>query len=198
MKYSYQLSDIDSILELLKNNPNLPHITDFIEILNTDIYSGKLSESAPLLKSIMDDLIERDIPFELKNFPYCIFLGYKRYIKGTICHSDSIQSCKECDYAGKCPGFYPEYLQIAGLDEIRPVNFKNYITDNENCMIEILKYRNGVSTSEVLELSRRFPICNDCSTGAHVIAAGMKLIQKGLVNKELTENGYIWSLISES
>ena len=61
-------------------------------------------------------------------------------------------------------------------------------------MMKILNFKNDVSTSEVLELAKKFPICNDCSTGSHVINAGEKLVRKNKVKKELTENGFVWSL----
>jgi hypothetical protein len=197
MNYSYKISEINALQELLNNGVNLPAENDLVEILNNDSLYTKLSDEALRLKSVMDSLIELNINFEILNFPYCHFLGYKRYIRKTVSNSDKNILCLECDYVGVCPGFNPLYLEVAGIDEIKPISFKNHVTDNEICMLEILKYKNNISTSEVLELVRLFPICNDCSTGAHVIAAGQKLIQKGIIGKNLTDNGYIWSLISE-
>lgn len=198
MKFSYSLSQIDILSSLIADNQCPLPGTDIIQILNTDVYNGKLSEIILSIKTILDEFIERDINFELVDFPYCLLLGYKRYIIKTVTYSDKNRLCDECEYTGSCPGFNPLYLEQAGADEIKLVNYKIHITDNENCMIKILKHKNNITTSEVLELAKLFPICNDCSTGAHVIAAGQKLIQKDVLTKSLTPNGYLWSLKQES
>jgi hypothetical protein len=197
MRYSYRLSQIASLADLIADNQCVSSATDPVRIINTDVYNGKLSEIILSIKTILDEFIEREINFELVDFPYCLLLGYKRYIKKTVTYSDINLLCDECEFNGVCPGFNPLYLEQSGADEIKPVNYKTHMTDNENCMIKILKYKNDITTSEVLELVKLFPICNDCSTGAHVIAAGQKLIQKEIVTKTLTSNGYIWNMKTE-
>ncbi|MBL7148111.1 MAG: hypothetical protein ISS82_04765 [Nanoarchaeota archaeon] len=157
----------------------------------------KISDSGNKLKEFFDRLIEEDYNFELINFPVCQFLAYKRYIKtieNGINNFDKTKKCKECTYNDVCSGFNKEYLKTFGNKEIHPINMFSIITDNEKCMLTILKHQNKITTKKVLELVKKFTICHDCSTGSHVIAAGKKLIKKGKIITKLTKDGFVWSL----
>ncbi|NLI09632.1 MAG: radical SAM protein [Elusimicrobia bacterium] len=111
--------------------------------------------------------------------------------------------CKKCFLKSKCPGVDAGYLKVFGWKGFKPAlkREKNkikgesvYYTDNERCMIEILKKKGPSTTSEILKESQKMAICKDCSDGNSVIAAGEKLIRKKIAAKEFKKGVYIWRL----
>ncbi len=112
--------------------------------------------------------------------------------------------CRLCRLKNKCHGVDAGYLKIFGWEGFKPASLKkpvqtvvsraSYYTDNERCMIEILKKRGALSTSELLKESQKLAICKDCSDGAAVISAGEKLLKRKLVAREFKKGAYIWKL----
>lgn len=72
---------------------------------------------------------------------------------------------------------------------------------NEECLTSILRKYNGITTSEVISIanSEEFDdLCSGCSGGDDVIGAGARLIEQGIVKKELVKGkGYVWTLAKE-
>jgi len=113
--------------------------------------------------------------------------------------------CKKCNLKGKCKGVDKNYIENWGWEGFEPItkNFSkksisaithNYLTDNEKCFLEILSIKNEISTSEVLKLAKKIPICQDCVDGNAVINAGNKLIKIGLIEKKNINGIYYWKL----
>lgn len=165
-----------------------------VELVLIEKNMPKLSLVVPELQKLVDGLIVKDVNVKLIDFPFCVLLGYKRYIKKEN-ELEKPESCKGCKYYKDCPGVSNDYLELYGASEFIPINENRLMTDNEKCMITILKHKNNIPTKEMLELAPKFNICADCSTGNHAISAGEKLIRKGYVKKVLTKEGYVWSLI---
>ncbi len=68
------------------------------------------------------------------------------------------------------------------------------LTDLEKCLLLILKTESNISSQRVLELAKKFPLCSSCSDRSEVIAIGEKLLKKGLIERKLNIQEYIWSL----
>lgn len=113
--------------------------------------------------------------------------------------------CRLCRLKNKCNGVDSGYLKIFGWEGFKPASLKktqhgkvslsDYYSDNERCMIEILKKKKALTTYELLRESQKLAICKDCSDGAAVISAGEKLIRKKIVAREFKNGTYIWKLI---
>ncbi|MHA2248716.1 MAG: hypothetical protein ACXAD7_00070 [Candidatus Kariarchaeaceae archaeon] len=76
------------------------------------------------------------------------------------------------------------------------ITFGQDMTKNEECMIAILKSESdSLTTKQILSKTSLFPeLCIGCSSGSHVITAGISLCEKGLVNRKLGKGGYKWTL----
>ena len=65
------------------------------------------------------------------------------------------------------------------------------------CVLRILKDKESLSTSEILELARspKFAdICDDCAGGDSFIAAANQLARMGLIQKIISKGGYRWQI----
>ena len=71
---------------------------------------------------------------------------------------------------------------------------KVFFSDNERCLMEILKIKKEVSTAEVLKLSKKIVLCRDCSDGNAVMNSAQKLIEKGRVASRFSRGKFYWSL----
>jgi len=69
-----------------------------------------------------------------------------------------------------------------------------YLSDNERCLVEILRRKPNASTKEVLALSKNIVLCRDCSDGNAVMAAAASLGGKGLVKSSFERGVYRWTL----
>jgi hypothetical protein len=71
-------------------------------------------------------------------------------------------------------------------------------TKDEDCLLAIMKsvdIAQGLSTAQILAKTIDFPdMCEGCSSGSHIIAAGNFLVEKGIITKELAKGGYRWFL----
>lgn len=181
--------------EIEKNLPEFLNQSEFerIDFIISNDSSFNIQNQSEFLKKILDSLIFKDIKIRLFNFPLCFFLGYKRYIQKTE-DLHKPEKCNNCVFLDNCAGISLSLLKSNNNLRLKPINMKSIMTDNEKCMLKILNTQNNITTSKVLELAKQFPICNDCSTGSHVVDAGEKLIRKNMVEKEFSNNGYLWYL----
>ncbi len=68
------------------------------------------------------------------------------------------------------------------------------LTDLEKCLLLILKTENNIPSQQVLKLAKKFKLCASCSDRVEVFSIGEKLLKKGLLNRKLDGQEYIWSL----
>jgi hypothetical protein len=110
--------------------------------------------------------------------------------------------CKSCIFNKRCSGLDKAYVDIFGWTGIENVKRKysgegkkkEYFTDNERCMIEILKSDKILSTQEILEKAKNIPLCQDCIDGNAVLNAANKLIKRGIISKSFKKGKYYWKL----
>lgn len=113
--------------------------------------------------------------------------------------------CRRCALREKCLGIDEHYIAAFGWKGFAPVSGgkpgrgarpsgRVYLSDNEKCLVEILRTKPGASTKEVLALSRDIVLCRDCSDGNAVMAAAASLGGKGLVKSVFKGGVYRWSL----
>jgi MoaA/NifB/PqqE/SkfB family radical SAM enzyme len=113
--------------------------------------------------------------------------------------------CRRCSLAGRCRGADGYYIERFGWEGFVPVGRAGgalrtaargrvYLSDNERCMVEILRRAKDASTREVLALSKEIALCRDCSDGNAVLAAASTLAAKGLVKSSIARGVYRWSL----
>ena len=113
--------------------------------------------------------------------------------------------CRACALNKKCRGADEHYIANFGWAGFKPVKKTGaakkvratgrvYLSDNEKCLVEILRLKDGASTKEVLALSRNIVLCRDCSDGNAVMTSAASLISKGLVKSAFARGVYRWSL----
>lgn len=113
--------------------------------------------------------------------------------------------CGNCALSRKCRGADEHYIARFGWKGFAPVKKTDaarkaavaggvYLSDNEKCLVEILRLKNGASTREVLSLSKDIVLCRDCSDGNAVMTAAASLGAKGLVRSSFAAGVYRWSL----
>jgi MoaA/NifB/PqqE/SkfB family radical SAM enzyme len=113
--------------------------------------------------------------------------------------------CRRCALDGRCRGADGHYIDRFGWESFVPVlkpgaaakaapGGRVYLSDNEKCLVEILRGRRDASTREVLALSKKIALCRDCSDGNAVLAAASSLAAKGLVASAIARGVYRWSL----
>lgn len=113
--------------------------------------------------------------------------------------------CAGCALGRKCRGADENYIARFGWEGFSPVNGPAavrkepargglFLSDNERCLIEILRQKNGASTREVLARSKDIVLCRDCSDGNAVMTAASSLAVKGLVKSDFKAGVYHWSL----
>jgi len=67
----------------------------------------------------------------------------------------------------------------------------------EVCVLSILRMENPVSTKRIIELAStpKFQeICRDCRSGTEVYETTMQMHRLGLLNREPSPGGFMWSL----
>ena len=125
-------------------------------------------------------------------------------------HTVKTEACGRCVYNDRCIGFDRSYASVFGTGEIAPLaevpkrydegrrreahEGRTVLTDNETCVLEVLKTKSGVATDEFLEIAERYPICKDCKDENAVINAAEVLIKMGRVRREFKKGKYLWSL----
>ena len=69
-------------------------------------------------------------------------------------------------------------------------------TKDELCLLEILKAKSPLTTAEILEMSKQLgDLCAGCSSGAHVVNAGLGLREKGVVRRKWVKSEFSWELL---
>ena len=113
--------------------------------------------------------------------------------------------CRGCALAKKCRGADKHYLEVFGWEGFEPVlkpgakkaarpEGRVFFSDNERCLVEILRQKKEVSTAEALALAKKIVLCRDCSDGNAVMGSAERLARKGLVKSRFSGGKYFWSL----
>lgn len=113
--------------------------------------------------------------------------------------------CKSCYFFDNCHGIDTKYIEIFGWDGFKALkdiskkslkqNFeKNYLTDNERCLIEILKSKNNIDTDTILKMAKKIPLCHDCADGNNVINTAAKLVNKNIIEMNFKSGKYYFKL----
>ena len=115
-------------------------------------------------------------------------------------------ACRNCSLRRRCAGVDAHYAEIFGFKDFKPVlkvrpvrvtvgeKPRVFFSDNELCLIEILKKENRASTESVLKLAKNIILCRDCSDGNSVLNAAQSLKKKGLVESVFERGRYYWRL----
>lgn len=137
--------------------------------------------------------------------------GVKRDLDQTAqLHTIKTDACKKCVYNERCIGFDSSYARYFGTDEIKPLlstpkrydanggkkrhEGRSVLTDNEQCVLEVLKIEDQVTTNRFLKIAEEIPLCRDCKDENAVITAAETLIKMGLIERKFQKGKYIWSL----
>ncbi len=111
--------------------------------------------------------------------------------------------CRSCSFKKKCMGVDKNYIDIWGWTGFNSVKKsektiglgkKIFFSDNESCVIEILKKKSPAGAAEILKLAKNMVLCRDCSDGNAVINAAENLIKKNIVEKVFKKGRYYWTL----
>jgi len=113
--------------------------------------------------------------------------------------------CRRCALATKCRGADRNYLKVFGWEGFEPISKpvskkaapqagRLFFSDNERCLVEILRQKKEVSTAEALALAKKIVLCRDCSDGNAVMSSAERLVRKGLVKSRFSGGKYFWSL----
>lgn len=111
--------------------------------------------------------------------------------------------CRKCNLYKKCLGVDREYVKIFGWKGFKPIidgetkkeGEKIYLSDDEKCLLEILKKDNNLSVEKIIKLSKNIPLCQNCRDANNIINAATKLSLKKMINIEFKKGKYIFSLI---
>lgn len=124
-------------------------------------------------------------------------------------HAVKPRVCRKCVYDARCVGLDRTYAAVFGTGEVAPLKKapKRYdyrleasrgkrlvFTDNERCVLEVLKGSRGMTTREFLKRAHGVPICQDCSDENAVITAAEALIRAGRVSRSFRGGKYVWRL----
>lgn len=142
--------------------------------------------------------------------------GEKRDLDMTAqAHTVKTEACRKCVYDDRCIGWDASYARYFGTGEIAPLlevperydaPFKGrgkhegragVLTDNEQCVLAVLKIKNNLTTRQFLDLAETLPICKDCKDENAVINAAETLIKMGAVKRAFSKGKYVWSLVAE-
>jgi|GEM_PF-1990073 len=72
-----------------------------------------------------------------------------------------------------------------------------FTNTREVCVLSILRLENPVSTRRITELASTAEfqeICRDCRSGTEVYETTMRMHRVGLLNREPSSGGFLWSL----
>jgi MoaA/NifB/PqqE/SkfB family radical SAM enzyme len=145
--------------------------------------------------------------------------GEKRDLDMTAtAHTVKTDECKKCVYNDRCIGFDSSYARVFGTSEISPLlsvperydaglrqqqgegrfhEGRAILTDNEQCVLEVLKIKSPLTTKQFLALAEGIALCKDCKDENAVINAAETLIKMGLVERAFQKGRYVWSLKAE-
>ena len=114
-------------------------------------------------------------------------------------------ACLRCALKAECRGVDVHYVDNFGWTGFEPVKKSGaaerpaaagrvYLSDNEKCLVEILRIKAKASTKEVLALSKKIVLCRDCSDGNSVLTAATSLVDKKFIKSSFVRGTYRWSL----
>ncbi|MGC8728692.1 MAG: radical SAM protein [Elusimicrobiales bacterium] len=156
------------------------------------------------------------------NVPPCFLKGYEENLIGISAFNTVVKSphmnlinlddktnsnkirgevCKKCVFKTKCDGVDKEYVKIFGWEGFEPIYKKSekkkiYFTDDEKCLIEILKKGKGkMPVEQIIKLSKKVPLCQSCQDANNVINAATSLSVKKIVEIEFKKGRYYFSLL---
>jgi MoaA/NifB/PqqE/SkfB family radical SAM enzyme len=135
--------------------------------------------------------------------------GERRDLDATASlHATKTEACKQCVYNDRCLGFDTSYARVFGLEEIKPLTSiperydahhrldshvgRSVLTDNESCVLEVLKTQSPVTTQRFLQIADGIPLCKDCKDENAVMVAGETLVKMGKVKRRFEKGRYIW------
>jgi hypothetical protein len=140
--------------------------------------------------------------------------GEKRDLDMTAqAHTTKTDACKKCVYNDRCIGWDASYARYFGTDEIQPIlkvperydapfsgrekheGRQGVLTDNEQCVLAVLKIKNNLTTKQFLDLAETLAICKDCKDENAVINAAETLIKMGAVKRVYQKGKYVWNLV---
>lgn len=115
--------------------------------------------------------------------------------------------CKNCYFYNDCKGVDIKYIETFDWKGFKPVKYfhkkdskrnyktsEEYLTDNERCLIEILKSKNNINVERVLEIAKKIPLCYDCNDGNNVINTAMRLANKNIIKISFKNGKYYLKL----
>lgn len=114
-------------------------------------------------------------------------------IKGVI--------CRECALRVKCSGVDREYIKLFGWKDFKPLDKKRkkrkiYFSDDEKCLIEILKNnKKDMTVEKIIKASKKIPLCQNCQDANNIINAATTLSVKKIVNINFKNGKYYFSLL---
>ena len=142
--------------------------------------------------------------------------GEKRDLDMTAqSHTLKTEACAKCVYNDRCIGWDASYARVYGTDEIKPIleiperydapthgrpkheGRGGVLTDNEQCVLEVLKIENKITTKRFLSLAEGLAICKDCKDENAVINAAETLIKMGVVERKFVKGKYLWTMKAE-
>jgi hypothetical protein len=142
--------------------------------------------------------------------------GEKRDLDMTaLAHTVKTEACQKCIYNDRCIGWDASYARVFGTEEIVPLSEipkrydfaqqgrqghegrANVLTDNEQCVLEVLKIKNSITTKEFLAIAEQLPLCKDCKDENAVINAAETLIKMGVVTRQFLKGKYVWKMKAE-
>jgi len=124
-------------------------------------------------------------------------------------HTLKADSCRRCVYNARCLGVDRSYAELFGLAEISPLakvprspeglgaaqgRPRPVMTDNERCVLEVLKTAGPLDTKRFLAAAEAIPLCKDCRDENAVLVAAETLVRMGLVQRAFRDGKYRWSL----
>ena len=137
--------------------------------------------------------------------------GEKRDLDMTAqLHTVKTDACRRCVYNDRCIGFDSSYARVFGTGEISPLlevperydahvaqakhEGRSVLSDNEQCVLEVLKEQSPVTTKKFLAIAEGIPLCKDCKDENAVITAAETLIKMQRVERRFQGGKYHWSL----
>ena len=64
------------------------------------------------------------------------------------------------------------------------------------CILQILKsHSHSLSTQEILDETKLYPdICRGCKSGSNILRIALKLVNEGVISRELAKGGFQWKI----
>jgi len=122
-------------------------------------------------------------------------------------HKLLLDGCAPCAYRRRCPGIDAKYNERFGGDifkavlkkvpsKVKPPSLdpnRRVLTENERCVVALLE-GGPLTTGQLLEGARKFPLCQDCRGGPAIVMAAEWLMKMGRVDRRREAGRYVWTL----